>query len=321
MTALPRYHQLPASADQPARSSWGLWGSQDQLGCLNKVPADAVRSAAHGVRAGQVFSLNASLELFESPLFDRAPTEHQVVELDRGLVRDESLSSFNTQCSTHWDGFRHAQHRVHGFYNGLAEQDVAISAWAERGIAGRGTLLDVEAARASDGRPLRQHESDPITVDDLELAARHQGVTIEPGDFLVVHTGWLDWARENISGGMPEDFRTPGLRPCARTVAQLWDWHIAAVASDTPAVEVWPPGAFTTSEERREARTDPSKLVDVFMHADLIALLGLPLGELWDTGSLATACREQGRWEFLLTSAPLNIPHGVASPGNVIAIL
>jgi kynurenine formamidase len=320
MPPLPRYADLPVTEGAPAGSSWGLWGPEDQLGCLNKVTPEAVRDAAGAVRDGTVFSLNASLSIFERPLFGRPGTVHEVVELDRGLVRDETLSSYNTQASSQWDGFRHAQSRGHGFYNGLAEEKVSISAWAERGMAGRGVLLDLEGYREVCGRPLRFDDADPIDVADLRACIAMQGVTIEQGDFLVVHTGWLDWARRASPAGLPDDLRTPGLMPSRETLALLWDLQIAAVGSDVPAVEVWPPGAFSTKEQRFAARTDPRELAGIFMHADLIALLGLPLGELWDTGQLASACRVDDRWEFLLTAAPLNIPGGVASPANVVAV-
>lgn len=47
----------------------------------------------------------------------------------------------------------------------------------------------------------------------------------------------------------------------------------------------------------------------------------MPIGELWDLEALAAECQNQNKWTFLLTSAPLNVPGGVASPPNAIAIL
>ena len=258
MDQLPTYAELPVSADAPPGSSWGLWGSQDQLGCLNKTTRQSVQRAASKVRDGEIFSLNASLAIFETPLFGRPGTVHEVVELDRGLVRDETLSSYNTQASSQWDGFRHAQSRGHGFYNGLPEDRVSISVWAERGIAGRGVLLDLESFRESAGRPLQFDEADPITVDDLRDCAAEQGIVIEQGDFLVIHTGWLDWARRTSPEGLPVDMRTPGLMPSRETVALLWDLQVAAVGSDVPAVEVWPPGAFASKERPIAAQAGSS---------------------------------------------------------------
>jgi hypothetical protein len=56
------------------------------------------------------------------------------------------------------------------------------------------------------------------------------------------------------------------------------------------------------------------------MHWRLIPLLGLPIGELWDLDALAADCAADGAYEFLFTSAPLNVPGGVGSPPNAIAI-
>jgi len=35
---------------------------------------------------------------------------------------------------------------------------------------------------------------------------------------------------------------------------------------------------------------------------------------------LAEECERRGRWSFFVTSAPLRVPGGVASPPNAIAI-
>ncbi|HVW39989.1 MAG TPA: cyclase family protein [Amycolatopsis sp.] len=318
---LPAYAELPVTPGAPPHSSWGLWGADDQLGCLNLLSAQRVLDTVSDLRRGRVIALNASLELFTEPLFGRPKLEHEISLLDRGLVRDETLSSFNTQCSSQWDGLKHARSREYGFYNGLPEDALTVSSWAEKGIAGRGLLLDLERYRETRGRPLRFDEPDPISVADLCAAAEDQDVGIQVGDLLVIHTGWLDWARRTSPGGLPGHFAVPGLRPGRDMLAFLWDRHVAAVASDTPTVEVWPPGALATAEQRRAARSDPAALAEVVMHADLLALLGMPLGELWDTGALARACRALGKWDFLLTSAPLNLPGGVASPSNALAIV
>jgi hypothetical protein len=84
----------------------------------------------------------------------------------------------------------------------------------------------------------------------------------------------------------------------------LWNHRIAAVAADNPALEVL--------RVRKE---------DGFLHRRIMALLGMPIGEFWYLEELSHACRERGRWDFFLTSAPLNLPRGVGSPSNAYAIL
>ena len=44
----------------------------------------------------------------------------------------------------------------------------------------------------------------------------------------------------------------------------------------------------------------------------------MPIGELWDLEKLAEECKKRGRWTFFLTSSPLNLRGGVASPPNAM---
>jgi hypothetical protein len=67
-------------------------------------------------------------------------------------------------------------------------------------------------------------------------------------------------------------------------------------------------------------RADPERCHEAFVHFSLLALLGLPLGELFDLDALADAVAADGRSACLLTSAPLRLRHGVASPANALAI-
>jgi hypothetical protein len=150
---------------------------------------------------------------------------------------------------------------------------------------------------------LRQGEGDQISADDLVACLAAQGSAIATGDVLLLRTGYLTWYR-----GLDHTAReahaatpaTPGLAG-ADVPGVLWDLHISAIASDNPAVEVIP-----TSRP--------------FLHTMLLPLLGMPLGELWDLDALAADCAAAGTYDAFLTSAPLNMPAGVASPPNAIAI-
>ena len=48
--------------------------------------------------------------------------------------------------------------------------------------------------------------------------------------------------------------------------------------------------------------------------------MGLLVGEIFDLDPLAEDCAADGRYEFLLTAAPLPITGGVGSPVNPVAI-
>ena len=54
----------------------------------------------------------------------------------------------------------------------------------------------------------------------------------------------------------------------------------------------------------------------MFLHFRILGLLGIPIGEMWDLEALAEDCASDGVYEFLLTSAPLNLLDGVGSPAN-----
>ena len=60
---------------------------------------------------------------------------------------------------------------------------------------------------------------------------------------------------------------------------------------------------------------------DTPMHQVLIVSMGVHLIDNMQLGRLAAACEERGRWEFLLTLAPLRLDQGTASPVNPIAML
>jgi hypothetical protein len=110
-----------------------------------------------------------------------------------------------------------------------------------------------------------------------------------------------------------------GLSARESTAAMLWDLHIAAVGTDTPAFEVVPFGGVGGTD-LGEALRDPARSLDVFLHFRILGLLGMPIGEMWDLEALGEDCASDGVYEFLLTSAPLNLLNGVGSPANALAV-
>jgi hypothetical protein len=300
--ALPTYAELPVGADSPPGSSWGVWGDHDVLGTLNLLTPDRVLAATRSIRTGRTFGLNLDLTLPDPPLFGRAPMRHEVTDAPRS-VHDDIYHGWNTQASSQWDGFRHVGHREHGHYGGVADEEHGVHHWAVRGIVGRAVLADVDRWRTAQGRPLRQGEPDAISADDLRACLADQRTGVETGDVLLVRTGYLTWyrsldrAEREAHAASPQ---TPGLAG-GDVPGALWDLHVSAIASDNPAVEVIP-------------------LSRPFLHPVLLPLLGLPLGELWDLDALADDCAAAGTYDAFLTSAPLNMPGGVGTPPNAIAV-
>jgi kynurenine formamidase len=310
---LPSYAELLARTDAPPGTSWGLFGADDQLGTLNLVTAERTRASAALVRTGEVFALNWDVALPDPSPFRRPPVRHQVGAGSVG--RDDWLDGFYLQGSSQWDGLRHIAHPRHGFYNGVpaervddpASDALGVQVVARRGIVGRGVLLDVAGHRARAGAPFAPNAPFLVTAALLDEVAAAEGVAIEPGDVLLVRTGWTGWyaslaqaARDAIGRETPQ----PGLEPVERTVAWLWDHHVAAVAADNLALEPMP-------LDFREGHS---------LHFWLIPCLGMPIGELWWLDDLAAACARDRRWTFQLVSAPLNVRGGVGSPPNALAI-
>ena len=319
---VPDYGDLPVVPGAPKGSSWGLWGPGDVFGCLNLLSPEGLAAAVAGVESGRVFNLNLELELPDPPLFSRPSFEHVVH--DFGLGHDDELVGWNTQRSSQWDGFRHMKHPAWGFYNDVADEDHGIHHWARRGIAGRGVLADVARWRASVGRPVEAGTADEISIEDVRQTLAAQRTELRPGDLLLLRTGWLAWYRGLDAAQRAElaEGATPaacGLRRGRETAAGLWNLHISAIAADNPALEVMPFGSWDP-EHMKTWRDDPEAAADTMLHFSLLPLLGLPIGELFDLDALAADCERDGRYSFLLASAPLNLDAGVATPPNALAV-
>ncbi|KAI5861698.1 hypothetical protein GGS23DRAFT_126779 [Durotheca rogersii] len=341
---VPDFDDLPKVPDMPQGCAWGLFdkdGKKDLLGTLNLLTPSVVKAAFSEARDGVSISLNWPLNAMPFPLPGRIPPTHKLMTL-----RESGLSSghgwddelhFNTQLSSQWDSLVHWQHQPTGLaYNGVAvtREDLAapttaanpaptLDHWhAAGGLAARGVLVDFkewwEARARAEGRtgadavlhPLDGHR---ITVAELEAVARDQRVGFRPGDVLVVRTGLT----EVLQAPAPEDLaklqggRIAGVHGVAESARWLWNKHFAAVAGDGWAFEALMP----LKEDGSQG--DPS---DLYLHPWLLSMFGMPIGELWDLKALSAHCKATGRYSFLLTSVPLNIPGLVGSPPNALAL-
>jgi len=179
--------------------------------------------------------------------------------------------------------------------------------WSKRGgIVGRGVLLDYVAYAARNNITYSPMSDHAITVSDLEAIARESNIIFLPGDILLVRTGWTLWydtaSLSQRSKYVTNAYEWCGVKGCEETMSWIWNHRFAACASDNNGFEVVP-----MDEEWR-------------MHDYLLAMWGMPIGEMWDLEGLARVCEREGRWSFFLTSAPLNLKGGCASPPNALAI-
>jgi kynurenine formamidase len=174
---------------------------------------------------------------------------------------------------------------------------------AFHGVQGRGVLVD-----------LRHHLGDEWRGVDLKLLQEIMAaddVVVEPGDMLLLHTGYatkvLEWGKDPD----PRGLMTTSSWLDARDDALL-EWiaesQISALVADNYAVE------GLLGKDR-----DPSRHSFLPIHHLCLFKLGVPLGELWYLHELAAWLREHGRSRFLLTAPPLRLPGAVGSPVTPVA--
>jgi len=78
MSTRPAFSELPLNKGDPFLSAWGLWGKDDQLGTLNFLTNQVVKSAASEIKEGVRISLNWPLHEPTKPAFGRPPFHHKV---------------------------------------------------------------------------------------------------------------------------------------------------------------------------------------------------------------------------------------------------
>jgi kynurenine formamidase len=312
VTTVPAYRDLPILIEgTDYRCAWDHFPPGDDLGCLRHITPARRRRALAGVTTGETVNLSLPLTLPDPPMFGRESLRHEVFVSGRNNV-DDRLDNFFPQASSQWDGFRHVRAREHGFFTGHPGDfqpgpgRLGIEHFAEQGIIGRGVLLDLSAAYLEAIASGRGDEDCWFDATDLRNAAAAASVEVQPGDVLCLRTGWM---HRYLAAG-PEErvelgtaHRWPGLAGSAGVAEVLWDWQVAAVVGDNPAVEMAP--------GRREFGS---------LHRRVVPLLGIPLGELFTLEDLAVMCARTGRRHFAFVSVPLNLPGGVGSPANAVAI-
>jgi hypothetical protein len=312
MLDLPSFDELPEIPGLGLRHAWGVFGENDRLGSMNLLSPESVVSAAALVKTGETISLDLPLDVPNPPFFGRQPYVHEVFPLNRNEM-DDRVQNFHLQGSTQWDALGHVRCREHGYWGGRISDptstanELGIDRWAERGVVGRGILIDVAGWAEAVGRPFHAFTPLPIADSDLVSVLEFQKVSLEPGDILCIRMGWVGEYRRLDAGGRIAYAESPEFAGLAADEAMarfLWNAHPAAVVCDNPAVEVVPSDPAVGSLHRR-----------------LIPLLGMALGEMFDFETLAKRCREQQRWTFLFSASPLNVPGGLGSPGNALAIL
>lgn len=318
---VPSYDEL--GSNTPSGSSWGVFQDDPGRGTANFAGAAEVQRAAHSVSRGEVFNLDHALNAFDPPMARaRKSPEHEILSA-HAQSRDDVLREFYLQASSQVDGLRHRRASGHGFYNGVADEAIAagtpelgVQLWAEKPIVSRGVLLDLSGLLAARDETLDHRLGPVLEVRHLDEACAAQNVTIEPGDIVMVHTGWAEWfiaAPNELRDEVRSGRRATGFRQTRDLARWIWDHQVSVFATDTFAVEVLP--VISNSDFLDSAPEDNG-----MMHQELIAKLGVPLGELWNLTVLCADSVRTGRWDSMCVIKPLNLVGGVGSPPNATAI-
>ncbi|MHB8575435.1 MAG: cyclase family protein, partial [Dehalococcoidia bacterium] len=288
-------------------------------GLMNLQTPERVLAAARLIRKGTVFPLNASLNQPAPPMFGRGAVRRTNLSTPGGRGFDDVLDNFFPQASSQWDSLGHVGFKDDTFYNGVSWDDVnsgrrnTIEHWARKGIAGRAVLLDAQRALQEAGQPFDPSSDFQIGVDALELTRRKAAVEFQPGDIVLLRTGFGAWYQEQDLAtrrrlASTALLQSAGIEHSEAMARYIWNSHASGWASDCPSLEAWPP-AFT-----------PDAWPFGFLHNMLIGQFGLAIGELWSLDDLAADCAADGVYEMFFTSAPLNATGGIGSPPNALAI-
>ncbi|QRW27172.1 cyclase [Rhizoctonia solani] len=312
---LPAFKDLPLKPEYPPHAAWGVWGEKDELGTVNNITPETIAAASKEIKLGMSIPLNWAMDQPTYPFYDRKGFHQEHIAKTPRIVNDDIIH-FNTQCSSQWDSLRHFGYQAEKvFYNGLKQETLlsdpfittnGIHNWAKTGIVGRGVLLDFYAYAQRHNLnydPFSQHGA---SLDQIKAVQAEQGVEIRGGDILLIRFGFIAQYTTLSDERKREVAKVPhtwaGMEQSKEFLEWFWDNRFAALAGDTPAFEMYPPRG------------------DFMLHPFILSGFGCPLGEMFDLERLAKECAAAQRWSFFFTSAPLNIPGGVASPPNAIAI-
>ena len=289
--------------------NWDRWGPRAERGALNHLTPERVETAARLVRSGVTVTLSQPLNT-ERSIDNPSPADHRMtmmpdVDIGSGSVRfakDYIGADYHNEGHSHIDAFSHVTYEGL-LYGGHPEASLTAAGAEygaidilEDGLVGRGVLLDIP--RLLGIRWLEPGEH--VFPADLEAAEREQGVTVGPGDILLVRTGHArrqaelpPWDTANAKSGMHP------------TIASfLAERSVAALGSD---------GNNDTAPSTTEGIGFP-------IHVLALNAMGVHLFDYLQFEDLVPQCEVERRWEFLFVAGPLRIVGGTGSPLNPIAI-
>jgi len=281
------------------------WGQDDEAGAYNLIDQKATLRGLAAVREGRVLSLGVPIVGgSRGPAVPTRPEAQHFMLRDggddcgrperHGFGFSDDVLSIATHGTTHIDALAHVW-RDGRMYNGFKAADVSSRGARRCGIDKLGPIV-TRALFVDMGAATGERADQAIHAEDLCAAVGRFCPAPEPGDALVLRTGWMTRFKQ----GGAEHLHSGGLhQDCA-------DWIIesgfAIVAADNVAVEVLPSGDAACAAP---------------LHIRLLRDQGIYLAELLDLDALAAT----GRGACLLVISALRIEGGVGSPINPVAVL
>ena len=291
-------------------SNQGRWGDDDEIGAANFITPEKRRQAASLVREGLTVSLAHDIveeETADGPTYLRR--EVLRVSETGGSDRLQYTGSYHGYVHSHLDSLD-----CHVMIDGVGHTGATLAAIEEaggcpkgsihalrNGIVTRGVLFDATLLPGKATADGWLEPGTPVRKADLEALEEIQGVRVEEGDVILLHTGrWL---------------RRAALGPWARDDAGVAGYH-ADVAYFLKERGV----AFIGHDMSTDVAPTGIEGHDRFpLHELALVSLGVGIFDNLDFTEAAEAAQRLGRYEFLFTAAPLRIRLGMGSPINPIA--
>jgi kynurenine formamidase len=279
------------------------WGSGDQRGAGNMMKPERVLRAAKLIKTGEMFELGAVLSPDPKEAFINANrvfniyTKPALPVANTRTANEELVVTELGQIGTQFDAFAH-QMWGDSFYNCFKLGEIGTRSGFKKlgvenvgGLFTRGVLIDVAGLKGADMLPT----SYIITPEDLQQALAKANQKLEPGDTVVIRTGWSKLiGKENQRYGSV----SPGLGVAA--AQWLVGQQPMMIAADNCCVEVRP--------------SEPGYSLPV--HAMMLIQYGVYLIENLELEALAAA----RAYEFAFVVQPLKIKGATGSAVAPIAI-
>jgi kynurenine formamidase len=291
--------QPPADAARcPAK-----WGAGDQRGSGNHMKPETVLRAAKLIRTGEVIELgqvlSSTMPFFGTRRFDvHTKRTFMNPQANRRGSNEELVVGEIGQVGTQFDGFAH-QTIGDSMYNCFKVGDAATrTGFTELGVERvgtlmtRGVLVDIAALKGVETLA----DDYEITARDIEQALARQKLVLQPGDAILLHTGYGKlWGRDNARYVKA----SPGIGVAAAEWLARQDPML--VGADNPSVEVSP---------------NPDPKVSLPVHQILLVVNGIHLLENMKLDELAA----KRVYEFAFIVQPLKIQGGTGSTVAPVAV-